>query len=249
MKVSSCRAEVPANCRYHGYGANFEPEIYEKIRASVERVLSNTTSWATSTSNPNRIAESDLPALLERTAKSMWEQAKPLDNRLKRRKKALAFNLPVPEDMGLNAHAAKIFNASTDLTVTLQGGQEVHIKEVTHAAVARNACAVVSMKLVDVFGSGEQWGSDTDPVVVRRDAPDSKKKGMFWHHAAIQVTKDNEPWVIDYTIRQFNKKLPFPYVGKLKDWEDELKNSTGEQWVEDNLTDWTVTTGYPKNSA
>ena len=247
MTSTVCKAKVKANCRTHGYGTDFEPELYEKFKISIEESLDNLTRWMTSEINPSRIPEEELPPLLEKHAKMRWEQMRPIDNRLKKQKKALAFNLPVPEGDGLDTGAALIFNNSTELTVAISGGKTAYVKEVTNATVAKNACAVVSMKLVDNFPLKESWNSETEPVIVRRDAYDTKKPVMFWHHAAIQVTKNGEPWVIDYTIRQFNTKLPFPYVAKLNDWEKTLNDSTGEQWVEKNLTDWTVETGYPNN--
>ena len=38
-------------------------------------------------------------------------------------------------------------------------------------------------------------------------------------HFANTVTVDGATWVVDYTARQFDKTLPFPYVAALTDWK------------------------------
>ncbi|MGV8846052.1 MAG: hypothetical protein ACOH1Y_17905 [Propionicimonas sp.] len=38
-------------------------------------------------------------------------------------------------------------------------------------------------------------------------------------HFANTVTVDGTTWVVDYTARQFDRALPFPYVAALPDWK------------------------------
>ncbi|MGV8846097.1 hypothetical protein [Tessaracoccus sp.] len=51
--------------------------------------------------------------------------------------------------------------------------------------------------------------------------------GVHW---ANTLTCDRTAWVVDYTARQFNPALPFPYVAPLASWKDVIDGYVAAQY-------------------
>jgi hypothetical protein len=63
-----------------------------------------------------------------------------------------------------------------------------------------------------------------------------------WSAAELNIRTDTEAhtgilcedrtglFIVDYTMRQFDSELPFPFVGKISDWMATIGVATGSRW-------------------
>lgn len=102
-------------------------------------------------------------------------------------------------------------------------GDWIRINDCQDGSVAFNNCVAVSDWIVEYVFRGNQI--DVSYCCVYLDNGNC--------HAALQAPNGD---IIDYTIRQFDKTLAFPWIGTLTDWLAIVQSSTDNQDTKiDNL--------------
>lgn len=244
----TCRAKIPANCRYHGLGKELPQEAYDKIMLRIDGELLNRERFFTPSAN--RVFDD---AYQQRLCSYLWkEELKNYKIELrntKLRNQVLPYrNNPTTVEDHLYNDAVKVFNESTHLTMYNSIYQMLPVKAVTDSRIARSKCGVVTLKiLADIDPS--DLGSEKPLRSIRVDALDTKKPGMYWHHVGLVVTRGGEEYIVDYTMRQFNSKAPVPYVGKKEDWLNTLNAMVGEEFSEKELVSWSFKSDTTKEEA
>lgn len=234
MTTSECRAAVPEICRYHSLGKELPQEKFDEVLAHLESVK-----------RTQLVLGKDLTVATQiqrHYSTYAWTQAIKSHKRDLRQQAIISNQLPLNEQPEtvvdeIYNNAVTVYNNSADQTFDSYRGQVLPFKQIIDARTAKNNCGKFSTMLVRDF-TAEDFGSEKPLEVTRMDAVDSKKKGMFWHHAAIIVHKEGKPYVVDYTIRQFNPKLPVPYIAIPEQWAKDLNEATGEKWTTETLSPW-----------
>ena len=97
-------------------------------------------------------------------------------------------------------------------------GEWVTLSQMADGAVARNNCWAVTAELLERMGQDEFEGDTVAQIEI---------EGSGVYHAAIVTHVDGQHYVVDYTIRQFDQSLPFPYVGTQEDWIATVEKALG----------------------
>lgn len=238
--VASCKAKIPETCRHHGLGKHLNDKDYfhvnERVQDSIKEMMKHFSSHS-----PEYIEF----AVAKHTVFCWTRSMSAYDESLKTKPLPLLQNVSTEADELKNV-AIGLFNEANILTAYKNG--PFPIKAIQHAGKAKNLCAYTSLMFLKRF-TDKDFQSDTPVEIIRRDALDSKKPGMFWHHAAIMTSYKGKKYVVDYTIRQFNPKLPIPWVGTVKEWEQTLTTANGETWGTTHLNKFMVQGGETRKEA
>lgn len=108
------------------------------------------------------------------------------------------------------------------------GGFPVHLNELGDPRLAQGNCWSITNEIIESVDAYDLDASNLDMIAIS-DRID---------HVAVLCNDTDRYWVVDYTIRQFNPDLPFPYVGTTDDWKATVEQVTGRTWewfVEDDL--------------
>lgn len=246
MNAPQCKARVPESCRYHGLGKDLPESIYAKVVESLEQTNKNIHIW-------NSTQPDDFLIQIERNQASyVWKRAIKQHKQDLRTQELTNRSIPLlenpitVEDKIYNS-AAKVFNEATEINIYSASQATIPLKLVSNARYAKNNCAIVTKAILNNIDAKE-FESEQPLKSIRIDAPDTKDIDKTWHHAAFIVTKNNEEYVVDYTIRQFDKTLSIPHVSKKNVWLNKINEITGENWSEKPLKNWSITSGETRAS-
>lgn len=89
---------------------------------------------------------------------------------------------------------------------------------------AYNNCDAASSEIVERLHP-----SDFDADEIRYIGVETVNSEKF--HAAVLVIKNGNQYIADYTIRQFNPALPYPYVNTKEKWLEELRSYSSVPWI------------------
>jgi hypothetical protein len=127
------------------------------------------------------------------------------------------------------AVAQRILDVHSELRILNRSrtpGETVTLSELGDPYVARGNCWMTSMELL------ENIGAEMGPGGLDLIGMTGRRFGGY--HAALVLTDPDGEYVIDYTIRQFNPGLPFPYTGTVPEWAALIGASTGDTWDYDD---------------
>lgn len=96
----------------------------------------------------------------------------------------------------------------------------VNLKDMQEGSVAQGNCWAITNELIEVVPAGEFEASWTDEISITTGA-----KGL--DHTALLVGDKDSIYVVDYTARQFDQKLPFPFIAKVDEWKNSLSEAYG----------------------
>ncbi len=246
MVTSLCKARIPESCRYHGLGKDLPDKIYTETIQNLEQTNRNIHLWNTSEPDDflTQIERNQASYIWNRAVKMYQKELK--EEKLKQRKLPLLNDTKTLEDEIYNS-AVNVFNSAENITIYASNHSTISLKLVANARYAKNNCAIVTKAILTNM-SPEEFKSEQPLKAIRIDASDTKNVEKIWHHAAFIVTRNNEEYVVDYTIRQFDTKLPIPYVGKKEEWMVKVNEITGETWSDKPLQNWSIANGETKAS-
>lgn len=244
IKSSKCQAKIPQACRYHGLGKTLNDDDFQYLSHRVEKHVTSTVE-AIKNYFPN-ISKDAMEEKINDATIFCWERSMFAYEQALKSKTIPAIKNPTTEVEELTNVAIGLFNNANVLAA--YKSSPFPLKAIQHAGKARNLCAYTSLMFMKRF-TEEDFQSDAPLEIIRRDAVDSKKPGMFWHHAAILTSFKDKKYVVDYTMRQFNPKLAMPWVGTVEDWEKTLHKANGEQWTQQHLNKFSVQGGETREFA
>ncbi|KQO98179.1 hypothetical protein [Leifsonia sp. Leaf264] len=133
----------------------------------------------------------------------------------------------IPQLLAKQAHSLTVLAehggsiAFADRSGFRRGGFPVHLDELGDPDLARGNCWAATNELLDRIDPEELGATAIDEITLtnRRD------------HVAISATDGKTDWVVDYTIRQFDAELAFPWVGTEASWKSTIEVSTGQTWA------------------
>jgi hypothetical protein len=101
-----------------------------------------------------------------------------------------------------------------------ENGGQLLLQDMSDGMKAEGNCWIVTNELLERTDSGE-FGVDemSEIVIENRSGPGQ--------HVALYVVRRGRGFVIDYTIRQFDQSLPFPFVATTDDWKATVEKATG----------------------
>jgi hypothetical protein len=248
MINSPCKAAIPASCRFHGLGSKLPDDAYKQILSQINQDLARSAPYRLEHVKGDEQLFNNLQNGLAEFYWKNYLKTYRHETKLKAAKETMLKHKPVvtSSDEIFNK-AVDVFNKSTELDFTSYQSQTLPFKSVVFPVKSKNNCSQVSVLVVKNFDA-KDFGSDSPLKIVRVDAPDSNKPHMFWHHAAVEVERDGERFVVDYTINQFDKTQPVPYVDTIQNWTAKLNQITGEGWSEEHLGSWSVQGGEVKEN-
>ena len=104
-----------------------------------------------------------------------------------------------------------------------EAGGYLTLADMADAKLAYNNCDAASAEIVERLNASDFNADNLQYIGV--ETSDSQK-----FHAAVLVTKENQQFVVDYTIRQFNSTLPYPYIATRQEWMTQLEKETSLRW-------------------
>lgn len=108
-----------------------------------------------------------------------------------------------------------------DHSVTAEDYGTLELHQMSDPDLARGNCWSTSNSLLELDPA--EFGADeTDQLII-------ESEGMG-QHVAVRASKEGKEWVVDYTIRQFDKDASFPWVGSTKDWKGLVTARTNADW-------------------
>jgi hypothetical protein len=101
-------------------------------------------------------------------------------------------------------------------------GGFVTLAQLADGNIARNNCYIASEEIAELLGN-EAFGAESMHTIAVAN------EDIF--HAVLAVYVDDEEWyVIDFTARQFDEHLPFPYIAEQSEWKRTI------DWAADGFT-------------
>jgi hypothetical protein len=248
MTDYKCQAVIPSSCRFHGLGKNLPDDVYTVMNNKVADALEQSAPYKRSRAKNNdglfNYFQNGYAEMLWKGYIKDYNYTAKLE---KTRDKILKPKLASTASDEVYNKAVHTYNVSKDIDFYTYKSELIPFKAIFLPLRAKNNCSQVSRLIVEKFDK-KDLASDTELKIIRMDAPDSKKPKMFWHHAAVEVERDGQKFVVDYTIHQFDKTIPIPYVDTIENWTEKLNSITGEQWTNEHLDPWHIKGGETRNS-
>lgn len=104
----------------------------------------------------------------------------------------------------------------------------VNLKDMVDGDVARGNCWAMTNELIEIVDTsafdGAEW---LDEISI--------ETSWGLNHTALFVGTEDGGYVVDYTARQFDKSLPFPFIASSVEWKNQLSEIYGFpfKWAED----------------
>lgn len=106
----------------------------------------------------------------------------------------------------------------------------VNLKDMQQGPVAQGNCWAITNELIEIVPAAEFDAAWTDEISIT-----TGPKGL--DHTALLVGAKDSIYVVDYTARQFDQKLPFPFVAKVDEWKNSLSKAYGKNFSIVEATD------------
>jgi hypothetical protein len=100
------------------------------------------------------------------------------------------------------------------------GEEWVTLGDMADPAIARNNCYIASSEIVQNIDPAE-FGAERLNVV----SLTSKEANVT--HGAVKATIDGKEMIFDFTARQFDPELPYPYVADHDTWQKTIEKGYG----------------------
>lgn len=101
----------------------------------------------------------------------------------------------------------------------------VRLEQLGDPAVALGNCGAAAAELIERAGAAEFDVEWLDEITINRSAAGGGQ------HVAILAGDRDGTFVIDYTARQFDPELPFPFVAGVEEWHAAVEKASGTGWV------------------
>ena len=95
-------------------------------------------------------------------------------------------------------------------------GEYVNLLQMADGDIAQGNCYRASCFVVDLL-ENEAFGGENMHVIAISDGE------AF--HAALAMSVDDNWYIVDFTARQFDENLPFPYIATQDEWKREIDNA------------------------
>lgn len=102
-------------------------------------------------------------------------------------------------------------------------GDVVQLGSLGDAETARGNCWAASNEIIEMVGPFGFEAEELDDVTLRN------RRARNYHVALLVRDQDGE-YIADYTARQFDPGLPFPFVASYPEWKASIEAATGHIW-------------------
>lgn len=99
----------------------------------------------------------------------------------------------------------------------------VQLQELGDPRLALGNCWAATNEVIEQVGATELGAEWLDEITIRR-------KRLGGHHVALLAGDQDGTYVVDYTARQFQADLPFPYVAGVEEWMAQVAAVSGQRW-------------------
>ena len=125
------------------------------------------------------------------------------------------------EDVRMSAERVTDDFSDLDIPNHANTGEDfLTLKDMADPILSRNNCWAVSSELIERVDPSD-FGADELNMV--------SLKCKDEYHAAILLSVEGHDFVVDYTARQFEASLGFPYIAPLSQWEQRISPLMGEE--------------------
>jgi hypothetical protein len=122
----------------------------------------------------------------------------------------------------LLADSRSVLNNYDDLSIVSQTGQQLTLADMGDPQLAQSNCWAVVSEIIENVSSSEFNSREIDFISLKNDDN---------YHAGVYVALSGQDFVVDYTARQFNPKLPFPLVATVENWEATITPYLGKDVI------------------
>jgi hypothetical protein len=121
--------------------------------------------------------------------------------------------------------ASDVFEENDDLVILRHGSVSqapLTFADMADGTKAVGNCWSLTTDLIERIHPSELGGEEIDMVSLKTEKE---------YHTAVMIMANEKEWVVDYTARQFDPQLPFPYVAPISDWEKKISGFMGNEAV------------------
>jgi hypothetical protein len=121
--------------------------------------------------------------------------------------------------------AIYVLGEYSELEVNDHSGSRPHgtveLGEMRDPDLARGNCWAATSEIIEHVDPGEFLARELNELTIDGNG----------QHVALHVVDGDGEYIVDYTARQFNADLPFPFVASYHDWKTAIEMATGRAWT------------------
>lgn len=96
-------------------------------------------------------------------------------------------------------------------------GKTLTLAEMEDGSKAETNCYIASKTAFEHAKASDFGGSEIELIAIANED---------FYHAAFKIKRKDQWYVVDYTARQFDQELPFPYVEAESVWKKQIEETT-----------------------